>query len=122
MKFTVVLDKTSQYTDVNGVTWWSDRYEGVSPLDVYSHLVGQEFHGCIEIVNVWEEDSLIKAIVEADGDLSGAWLCPKIIGTLDEDKYLISISSEKTTLSEECPITFEPSVEGLQPLTLLEGK
>ena len=112
--FVVDICKTSQYTDNNGVTWWSDKYRG-SPdiLKLYKSLEGKQAIG-ITVTNVFEEGNVIKAYVSSENDISGYYINPCVIGELTEDKHIESIAYSSISLAG-IPLVEEYAVEGLLP-------
>ena len=74
--FVVDICKTSQYTDNNGVMWWSDKYLGTPDiLKLYKSLEGKKALG-ITVTNVIEEGSVIKAYIASENDISGYYINP----------------------------------------------
>lgn len=119
MKFVVDLCNIQEYTDNNGVTWWSSKYRGVpNPLKLYQGLIGQSKEG-IAIINVFEWDGIIKAHVECDSsDAEGKFLCPKLNVTLTEDKHIESVDYDSIEL-DDLPLSDSYAVDGLVGLKRL---
>lgn len=68
MKFLVDIDKTTPYIDANGISWWGSSFGGKPDiLKLYKDLEGQESCG-LKVIEVFEEDSIIKAYVECEAD------------------------------------------------------
>lgn len=112
--FIVDICKTSQYTDNNGVTWWSDKYRGTPDiLKLYKGLEGEQVLGTT-ITNVFEEGNVIKAYVSSENDISGYYINPRVIGELTEDKHIESIDYSSISLAG-IPLVEEYAVEGLLP-------
>lgn len=119
MKFVVDLCKTQEYTDNNGVTWWSSKYRGIpNVLKLYQGLIGQCKEG-VTVTNIFEWDGVIKAHVECDSpDAEGKFLCPKIYATLTEDKHIESVDYDSIEL-DDLPLSDKYATEdlvGLKPL------
>ena len=113
MIFVCDIDKEETYVDSNGVTWWGSKYQGqCNVLKLYKPLEGVVVQG-IEVVSVFKEDKIIKVKVSCDEDLTGLYLCPKIVGTLDDDKHITEVSYNRTTL-DVVPLSENFSVEGLK--------
>lgn len=119
--FIVDICKIVEYTDSNGVTWWSNKYRrSPNVLALYKNLVGQEQNN-IKVVNVIQEGTWIKAIVETDMDVTGLYLSTQISGGLTEDKH-IGFMDYKSAKLMEIPISDNYSVEDAEPFKLYEVK
>lgn len=119
--FIVDICKTVEYTDSNGVTWWSNKYRG-SPnvLALYKNLIGQEQNG-IKVVDVVQEDVWIKAVIETEMEVTGMYLSTQISGELTEDKHIESVDYESTKLMK-IPISDNYSLKDAEPFKLYEVK
>ena len=63
---------------------------------------------------MFEEDSVIKAYVSSENDISGYYINPCIMGELTEDKHIESINYSSISLAG-IPLVEEYAVEGLLP-------
>ena len=112
--FLVDICKTSQYTDSNGVTWWSDKYRGTPDiLKLYKGLEGEQGIG-VSVVSVFEEGGVIKAYVSSEKDISGCYINPCIKAELTKDRHIESIDYSSISLYG-VPLAENYAVEGLSP-------
>lgn len=120
-KYVVDLCKTSEHTDTNGITWWSDKFLGTpNVLKLYKPLEGVEVCEGITIVTVFEKDGIIKAYVEADTDMiTGKFLSPQITGCV-KNGTVVSVDYNKTTLCE-VPLSENYATDGLKGFRLVEA-
>lgn len=121
--YVVDIDKTTEYTDTNGVTWWSNQYKGdCNVLDVYKNLVGKGVAGINGsfVSGVFEEDGKVCLKVITSEDVSGYFINPCLKVELSEDKHIEWIYSESTTL-ENSLLHKDYAVEGLLPFREVGG-
>lgn len=120
--FEVDICKTTQYTDSNGVTWWSDQYRGEpNVLKLYKGLLGKvDWLENTWVTKVNEVDGKIVLTVDSLEDLSGFYFNPKIVGELTEKRHISSIDYSSICLQEG--LYEDYAVEGLLPCRLLEEK
>lgn len=121
-RYLVDICKTKEYTDSNGVTWWSDKYQGGrSALEIFSNLKGKvEWLENTWVVDVTQLDNKITLTVDCIGDLSGYYFNPRMVCELSEDKHVKSINYDSITLEQG--LYEDYSVEGLLPCRLVEEK
>ena len=111
--FVVDICKTETYVDNNGITWWSDVYEGDSPLDIYKNLIGQSMNG-VTVIDIGEYNGIIKAKVKCKDDLNGMYLNPEIEGNIIGSGVIKSLNKETIRLNN-LTICEYYGVEGLSP-------
>jgi hypothetical protein len=115
--FIVDICKTVEYTDSNGITWWSNKYRGSPNVPaLYKNLIGQEQNG-INVVDVIQDGVWIKAIIETEMDVAGLYLSTQISGGLTEDKHIESMDYKSAKLMK-IPISGNYSVEDAEPFKL----
>lgn len=117
MRYIVDVCKQEEYTDLNGITWWSNKYRGTPDVfKLYQKLEGKEKHN-IKVVKTIKDGIWIKLVVDCQEDISGLYLSTGLKGTLTEDRHIESIEYESIHIVE-LPLSDNYTVPDAKPFKI----